>query len=129
MDSSAIIEFLKGNVAARKKIGEAESLYTSALCAYEVLLGEKYNEIKGLKSSYIQVSLFFEQIETMILSYDDVVKASDIAAKLVSKGNKVDDIDILIAAQALRIGAVMLTKDFRHFKILGDETGLLVEKV
>jgi len=124
-----VIEFLKGNKQAREKMSEAESLYTSTLCAYEVLLGEKYNEAKGLKSSYIQVSLFFTQIETMALSYDDVIKASEIAAKLISKGKKVDDIDILISAQALKIGATVLTKDFRHFEILGEETGLLIDRV
>ncbi|EET90435.1 MAG: type II toxin-antitoxin system VapC family toxin [Candidatus Micrarchaeales archaeon] len=108
---------------------EAESLYTSTLCAYEVLLGEKYNEVKGLKSSYIQVSLLFAQIETIALAYDDAIKASEIAAKLIGKGKKVDDIDILVAAQALKIGATVLTRDFRHFEILGKETGLPVERI
>ncbi len=124
-----MIEFLKGNKLVREKMKEAESLYTSTLCAYEVLLGEKYNEVKGLKSSYIQVSLLFAQIETIALAYDDAIKASEIAAKLIGKGKKVDDIDILVAAQALKIGATVLTRDFRHFEILGKETGLPVERI
>ncbi len=89
------------------------------------MLGEKYNEVKGLKSSYTQISLFFMQIETIALSYDDVIKASEIAAKLIIKGKKVDDIDILISAQALKIGATVLTKDFKHFEILNKETDYL----
>ncbi len=127
LDSSIVIEFLKGNQQVKDNLTGAEAMYTDALCAYEVLTGEKYNELKGFKNSYIHASLFFAQIETVTLNYSDAIKAADIAAKLIVKGKKVDDVDIIIAMHALEKGATILTKDSKHFKILEAEFGIPVK--
>ena len=124
LDSSIIIEFLKGNEKVKAIMAEAEAMYTDTLCAYEVLTGEKYNELKGLKSSYIHASLFFAHIETMPMNYSDAMKSADVAAKLIIKGKKVDDVDIIIAIHALEKGAAVFTKDGKHFKVLEAEFGI-----
>ena len=45
------------------------------------------------------------------------------------KGRKVDDFDVLIAAQALANDAKVLTKDSKHFEIIKEETGLAIERL
>jgi tRNA(fMet)-specific endonuclease VapC len=129
LDSSAIIELFRDNQKALKAIEEAEEVYTSTICAYEVLLGEEYMKHKGRASLMEKVQSFFEITATLPLTYLDSSRASVIAARLSAKGKKLDDFDILIAAQALEKNAVVLTKDIKHFEIIREETGLLIGKI
>ena len=48
---------------------------------------------------------------------------------LSRKGKKVSEIDALIAAQALAAGLTILTKDVKHFAVIGAETGLAVQTI
>jgi|GEM_PF-1183770 predicted nucleic acid-binding protein len=129
LDSSAIIELFKNNQKTLRAIEEAEEVYTSTICAYEVLLGEEYMKNKGRASLVERVQGFFEVTATLPLTYLDSLRASTIAARLSAKGKKIDDFDILIAAQALEKNAVVLTKDIKHFETIKEETGLLIEKI
>lgn len=45
------------------------------------------------------------------MDYSDAIKFADIAAKLIIKGKKVDDADIIIAMHPLENGAVVFIKD------------------
>ncbi len=126
LDSSAIIEFFKNNQHVVDAVGKADELYTSSLCAYEVLFGEKYREEKGLVSHYNYTLMFFETIATISFTYHDAIIASGIMAKLALKGRKVAEIDALIAAQAIGKEAIVLTTDAKHFKIMKEEIGLLI---
>ncbi|HVC58277.1 MAG TPA: type II toxin-antitoxin system VapC family toxin [Candidatus Acidoferrales bacterium] len=127
LDSSAIIEFLRNNGKVVEAIGRADEFYTSSLCAYEVLLGEKYMEEKGVKSRYKDTLAFFERMATVPFSHSDALFAAGLMAKLTLKGKKVDEIDVLIAAQAIAHQAQVLTMDSRHFKVIKDETGLSLQ--
>ncbi len=127
LDSSAIIEFLKGNDKASDAIAAADELYTSSICAYEVLVGEKFVELKGMRSAYQATLKFFDSVLTLQFTYADSVGASKIAAELMLSGKKVNDFDVLLASQALANGATILTKDSRHFEVIKDSTGLSVE--
>ncbi|MDE1834495.1 MAG: type II toxin-antitoxin system VapC family toxin, partial [Candidatus Micrarchaeota archaeon] len=110
LDSSAIIEFLKGNKKVNGAITSADELYTRSTCAYEVLLGEEFEQAKGIHFAYRSTVKFFESILTLQFTYDDSIKAAKIATGLMLKGRKVDDFDVLIAAQALSSAATLLTK-------------------
>ncbi len=125
LDSSAIIDFLKGDETVRGALVGAD-LYSNSLCAYEVLTGERHSELKGYKSSYIQASLLFARIETLPVTYADSLKAADIAAKLIKTGSKVDDLDIIMAVHALENDATILTRDNRHFRILENAFGVRI---
>ncbi|MDE1850997.1 MAG: type II toxin-antitoxin system VapC family toxin [Candidatus Micrarchaeota archaeon] len=124
LDSSVIIEFLRNNKKVVQQVAEASEIYTSSICAYEVLVGEKYLEEKGQRSHFKETAAFFDRIGTVPFSFSDAAKAAEIAARLTIKGKKVDEIDILIAAQALSHNAQFLTMDSRHFEIISAETGL-----
>lgn len=129
LDSSAVIELFKSNQKVVELINEADEVYTSSLCAYEVLLGEKYLENKGRRSQYTEVCVFFETAATIPFEYSDAKSASEIMAALSSKGKKIPEMDALITAQALASGATIVTRDSRHFKALEEETGLSVASV
>ncbi len=129
LDSSAIIELFKSNKDVSDAIKAAEEAYTSSICAYEVLTGERYMVEKGMNSSYPKVLKFFDKIAVADFTYADSILASRISAKLISKGKKVDDFDILIAAQALAKEASVLTKDTKHFRILKTEMGVSITEI
>jgi predicted nucleic acid-binding protein len=129
LDSSAIIKLFKNNQKTVKIIEGTEKIYTSTICAYEVLLGEECMNNRRKSSLIEKVQNFFETATTLSLTYKNMVKASAIAGKLLAKGKKIDDFDISIAAQALENNAVVLTKDIKHFEILREETGLAIEKI
>jgi tRNA(fMet)-specific endonuclease VapC len=127
LDSSAIIEFFKNNESAISIIAEAGEVYTSTICAYEVILGEFYKKKKGMNSSLEKVQKFFETIVTVPFTYEDSIRASEITAHLSSKGKKLNDFDVLIASQALPLGATVLTTDVKHFEIIKAETALPIK--
>lgn len=129
LDSSAIIEFFRNSEQVVDLVTNADALYTSSICAYEVLLGERYNEMKGRRSSIEKTKKFFETIATLPFTYADASNASELMRKLSSKGRKVDEFDVLIASQAAATGAVLLTKDARHFSIIKEEFGLEIRIV
>ncbi len=129
LDSSIIIDFLENKSTAITAVLEADEVYTSFLCAYEVILGESYRKEKGMKSKYNDTVKFFETIATLPFTHVDAINASDIMAKLTMKGKKVKQMDALIAAQAFAKGATVLTTDERHFKVIEEEIGLSVKIV
>lgn len=129
LDTSAIIEFLKGNQKVRDSIAGSDNIYTSSICVYEVLVGEMHSEMRGLKSNYQRALSLFSKIEILQLTQKDATAASEITAKLMLKGKKVNDFDVLIGTQALAAGAPILTADAKHFRVLEKEAGVLVKKI
>lgn len=129
LDSSAIIEFLRGNQKVREVMGNADSLYTSPICTYEVLVGEKYNELRGIGSSYQRALGIFAKTKMLHLTSSNARSAAEITARLMLNGTKVNDLDVLIASQALSIGAVVLTTNVKHFEAIKEITDLPIEKI
>ena len=127
LDSSAVIELFANNKKVIDSIEKADEVYTSSLCSYEVLAGEKFSERKGLRSHYREASEFFDSAATLPFTLNDSKTASDIMAVLSIKGRKVPDMDILISAQALDKEFTVLTKDARHFEIIRKETNLEIQ--
>lgn len=129
LDSSAIIEFMKNDSNAIEIVGAADEIYTSTVCAYEVLVGEKFQSLKGRHTSYQKVMGFFETIATLPPSLPDANEAAYIMAKLMLKGITIDPLDTVIAAQALATGAVLLTKNEKHFKAVQTVSMLKAEYI
>lgn len=129
LDSSAVIELFRNNRGVVSAIEDADEVYTGSLCAYEVLVGERYVDAKGTKSHYKEAAGFFETAATLPFDYDDAKKAAGVMAALSSKGKKVPEMDALIAAQAQSLNLTVLTKDARHFDAISRETGLKVKEI
>ncbi|MCP4656082.1 MAG: type II toxin-antitoxin system VapC family toxin [bacterium] len=59
-------------------------------------------------------------ISDVIKGTDFAVKASEIYAKLKSRGELIDDMDILIAATALENRLILVTENADHFQRITD---------
>jgi predicted nucleic acid-binding protein len=108
LESSAIIEYLKGNIYVREILEKAEDFYVSSLSVFEVLLGKvKEDEILDFLSSFKIVSF----------TKKDSILASKIYKKLKEKGKLIGIVDILISSQALNRELTLVSKDTDFLKI------------
>lgn len=108
IESSAIIEYLKGNAKVKEIISNSEDFYVSTLTIFEVLLG-KVEENKILD--------FFSAFNVIGLNKKDSITASRIYKRLRDKGKLIGYFDILISAQAINRGLTLVTKDTDFLKV------------
>jgi hypothetical protein len=108
IESSAIIDYLKGNKKVEEVILNSEEFYVSYLTVYEVLLG-KVKESK--------VFDFLSAFKIINLTKKDVVIGSQIYKKLKDKGKLIGNFDILISAQAINRRLTLVTKDSDFLKV------------
>jgi tRNA(fMet)-specific endonuclease VapC len=108
LESSAIIEYLKGNIYVREILEKAEDFYVSSLSVFEVLLGRvKEDEILDFLSSF----------KIVPFTKKDSILASKIYKKLKEKGKLIGIVDILISSQALNRELTLVSKDTDFLKI------------
>ncbi|PVU69792.1 PIN domain nuclease [Sulfolobales archaeon SCGC AB-777_K20] len=117
IESSAIIEYLKGNAKVKEIISNSEDFYVSTLTIFEVLLG-KVEEDKILD--------FFSAFNIIGLNKKDSVIASRIYKRLRDKGKLIGYFDILISAQAINRGLTLVTKDTDFLKVADEFNELKV---
>jgi Predicted nucleic acid-binding protein, contains PIN domain len=117
IESSAIIEYLKGNAKVKEIISNSEDFYVSTLTIFEVLLG-KVEENKILD--------FLSAFNVIGLNKKDSIIASRIYKRLRDKGKLIGYFDILISAQAINRGLTLVTKDTDFLKVAGEFNDLKV---
>jgi predicted nucleic acid-binding protein len=117
IESSAIIEYLKGNAKVKEIISNSEDFYVSTLTIFEVLLG-KVEENKILD--------FFSAFNVIGLNKKDSITASRIYKRLRDKGKLIGYFDILISAQAINRGLTLVTKDTDFLKVADEFNELKV---
>ncbi|ADX81785.1 MULTISPECIES: type II toxin-antitoxin system VapC family toxin [Sulfolobaceae] len=108
IESSAIIDYLKGNEKVKEVILNSEDFYVSSLTVYEVLLG-KVEESKILD--------FLSAFKVINPTKKDAIIGSRIYKKLRDRGKLIGSFDILISAQAINKGLTLVTKDFDFLKV------------
>jgi len=117
IESSAIIEYLKGNTKVKEIISNSEDFYVSTLTIFEVLLG-KVEENKILD--------FFSAFNVIGLNKKDSIIASRIYKRLRDKGKLIGYFDILISAQAINRDLTLVTKDTDFLKVADEFNELKV---
>jgi predicted nucleic acid-binding protein len=117
IESSAIIEYLKGNAKVKEIISNSEDFYVSTLTIFEVLLG-KVEENKILD--------FLSAFNVIGLNKKDSIIASRIYKRLRDKGKLIGYFDILISAQAINRDLTLVTKDTDFLKVAGEFNELKV---
>ncbi len=119
LDASAIIEWERDNPRAKSTIEECEQINISVVAAYEVLVGARENlrgKIEGL----------FASCPPRPFNMYDALIASEMTKALQKAGKKVKTLDILIAAQAKRLGLTVLARDKDFDVIKGIDGGVSV---
>ena len=122
LDTSACIDHLNGNKDLKKIISEQENLvHITAITVYEINIGLERTKRKISEERYKQLYKiwmeFISGMEIFPLSFKEAEKAAEIYDKLESKGQIIDDNDILIAGIMLSNGIKkIITKNVNHFE-------------
>lgn len=119
LDSSFIIDYLKGDVSAKKALlrcGKTR-MFVSEFAIFEVAEGLIF--LMGKKSSKKEFDVFFDFIGSLeVLSLNNFfsLDAAKISAELNLKGVRVDSVDSLIAGSMLSNNIYkILTRNTKHF--------------
>jgi len=117
IESSAIIEYLKGNAKVKEIISNSEDFYVSTLTIFEVLLGRvEENKILDFLSAFNVIGL----------NKKDSIIASRIYKRLRDKGKLIGYFDILISAQAINRDLTLVSKDTDFLKVADEFNELKV---
>lgn len=104
-DTSFLIDLFKGEGKAVKIMEEADSIATGSTVLYEL---SKITEFgRGT----------FENNQVFQFNSDDAQKAAEMYRKLSGKGEKIGEMDYLIAAQASNSNRKLVTRDQDFQKI------------
>ena len=118
LDTSAIIEYMRGSASATEIIDGEEDISISVISHYETLIG-----IQDKKAEE-KAGFFFEKFPLLPVTKEDSARAVKFYEFLKSKGKMINVIDLLIAAQCDNRGLVLLTKDMDFEKL--EKIGLRV---
>lgn len=119
LDTNIVIGIINGRAAAvearfRETIGRAPLMLSAV-----VLLELRYGYAKSHRRSRMEallVTFLAPGIEVLSFDEDDAAEAGDIRATLEAQGTPIGPYDILIAAQARRRGAALVTLNRREFE-------------
>lgn len=121
LDTTACIEYLNGNEKIRNAIYEQEDLiHITAITVYEINIGLEYTKRKISEKRYKELykiwTEFISSMEIFPLGYKEAEKAAEIFDILKSKGQIIDDNDILIIGIMLSNGInKIITQNVTHF--------------
>ncbi|BDC18727.1 type II toxin-antitoxin system VapC family toxin [Acidianus sp. HS-5] len=120
LESSGIIEYLKGNARVKEIINKSEDFYVSSLSVFELLLGKVREK---------EILDFLSGFKILNVTRKDSILASRIYRTLKDKG-KLGSFDIIMAAQAINRDLTLVTKDADFLKVKEEfkELKLLIEK-
>lgn len=124
LDTSACIDYLNGNENIKRIISEQEDLiHITSISIYEVNIGLERTKRKISEERYRKLNKvwleFISGMEIFSLSFKEAKKAAEIYDNLESKGQIIDDNDILITGIMLSNGIKkIITRNINHFKLI-----------
>lgn len=122
LDTNACIDYLNGINEIRKVISDQEDLvHITSITVYEVNIGLERTKRKISEKRYNELYKiwveFISSMEIFPLGYKEAEKAAEIYDRLESKGNMIDDNDILIGGIMLSNGIFkIITRNAIHFE-------------
>ncbi|MHA1276887.1 MAG: type II toxin-antitoxin system VapC family toxin [Candidatus Helarchaeota archaeon] len=122
LDTSACIDYLKGNRDLKKVIEEQDDLiHITAITIYEINIGFERTKRKISEQRYKQLYKpwldFISSMEIFSLGFKEAEKSAEIYDRLEEKGQRIDDNDILIAGIMLANGVKkLITRNITHFE-------------
>jgi tRNA(fMet)-specific endonuclease VapC len=124
LDTNAVIAVLKNQPAGvRHRLRRARSedgavIAVSSVVLYELWYGVARSEGRRENAERLRVFLSAD-IRVLPFDEEDAVAAGDLRALLESAGSPIGPYDLLIAAQALRAGATIVTANASEFARVG----------
>lgn len=119
LDTNAVIAMLKNKPPSvrqhfRRAEGEGASIILSSLVLFELWYGVARSERRHENRERLRVFLAGD-LSVAVFDADDAVTAGAVRATLEAAGTPIGPYDLLIAAQALRAGATLVTANASEF--------------
>jgi len=119
LDTNAVIAVLKDRPAdvrlrLRRAVSRGASIAVSSVVIYELWYGVARSERRRENAERLRVFLS-GRIEVAAFDAEDAETAGDLRATLEAAGTPIGPYDMLIAAQALRSGATLVTANVKEF--------------
>ncbi len=119
LDTNAVIALLRNDPTGarnrlRRVVSEGASIGVSSVVLYELWYGVARSARRRENAERLRVFLS-GNIEIVSFDDDDAVAAGDLRASLETAGTPIGPYDLLIAAQALRGGATLVTANVSEF--------------
>jgi len=117
LDSSAIIDFFKGDEKLKKLINDVEdSLAANQIVYLELMFGIDFDNISHLNEERFYDN-FFDSLIVFDLDKNAGKKSSKIFRELLKKGEKIEEFDCVIAGIYLSRGVdKIITRNAKHFE-------------
>ena len=119
LDTNAVIAILKSQPAGvrgrlRRAVSRRASIGVSSVVLYELWYGVARSQRRRDNAERLRVFLS-GNIDVVPFDEQDAVTAGDLRATLENAGTPIGPYDLLIAAQALRSGATLVTANILEF--------------
>ena len=119
LDTNAVIALLKNQPPSvrdrlRRIVSRAGSIIVSTVVLYELWYGVARSQRRRENAERLRVFLS-GNIDVVPFDEEDAVAAGDLRAALEAAGTPIGPYDLLIAAQALRSGATLVTANVSEF--------------
>lgn len=120
LDTNAVIAILKGDPPRVRKrfrhaAGRGGDMMTSSVALYELWYGVARSQRQRENAERLRVFLT-GRIRILPFSEEDAAVAGELRASLESKGTPIGPYDLMIAAQALRAQATLVSANVAEFK-------------
>src|SRR5918994_4692105 len=113
LDSSVLIDYLRGSEEAQLVVDALEEPVASELTRYEVLAGIRRGEEQRTED-VLSLPAWIDVDEGIAR------RAAELARRYRASFSGIEDADYLIAATALDLEARLLTANVRHFPMFAD---------
>ena len=119
LDTNAVIALLKNQPPGmrsrlRRVMSRGASIFVSSVVLYELWYGVARSGHRSENTERLRVFLSGD-VSVVPFDEEDAVAAGDLRAELEAAGTPIGPYDLLIAAQALRIGATLVTANVSEF--------------
>lgn len=119
LDTNVVIDLLRARSTTvrsryRQVVGINEAIAISAITLFELRHGIA-RSARPERNSAVLTTLLQSQIEVISFTEEDAPIAGELTAHLEFQGRRIGPYDILIAAQALRIGMTLVTANTAEF--------------
>lgn len=116
LDTNICVRFLRGEVSVVRRLLDADEnddLRIPAMVEGELFYGVEKSERRDENREKVKALLAF--LPVCHADDETMEKFGELKAKAEAAGRRVDDADVIIAATAMRHGALLVTGNTRHF--------------
>ena len=116
LDTNICVRFLRGEESVVRRLLDADEnddLRIPAMVEGELFYGVEKSERRDENREKVKALLAF--LPVCHADDETMEKLGELKAKAEAAGRRVDDADVIIAATAMRHGALLVTGNTRHF--------------